>query len=74
MRDALSYREGGEAARRVEERRFRFAAPQFPNRFGYFLDPLPTGEEALEMVANPPPSGGRVQQGAHPFLRSRRAR
>ena len=42
LRDALGYREGGEAARRVEERRYRHAAPLAPNLFKHFLSPLPS--------------------------------
>ena len=52
LRDALGYREGGEEARRVEERRYRYAAPFAPNLFKHFLSPLPSGEEALERVGN----------------------
>ena len=52
LRDALEYREGGEAARRVEERRFRNAAPRYPNLFKHFLSPPPSGEEALERVGS----------------------
>ena len=52
LRDALEYREGGEAAQRVEERRFRNAAPWYPNLFKHFLSPPPSGEEALERVGS----------------------
>ena len=52
LRDALEYREGGEAAQRVEERRFRNAAPRYPNLFKHFLSPPPSGEEALERVGS----------------------
>ena len=52
LRDALGYREGGEEARRVEERRYRNAAPFAPDLFKHFLSPLPSGEQALERVGN----------------------
>jgi len=37
LRDALSYREGGQEARRVEERRYRHVAPLAPNLFNQAL-------------------------------------
>ena len=52
LRDALAYREGGEKARLVEERRYHHAAPLAPHLFRLFLSPLPSGEEALERVSN----------------------
>ena len=76
LRDALSYREGGQEARRVEERRYRHVVPLAPNLFNQAL-PLSAafgGGSARDSRQShyPPPAGERIWQVPYPLPRVRR--